>query len=92
MIYVALGLKFNIRLDKQMFVLGVDNTVCDRLSRGTHPRVLGFREDQYSDEDDPYITNLLTLCKPLFADTQSYDLVTQWVDASAFADALEGRD
>ena len=92
MLYVALGLKFNIRLDKQIFVLGVDNTVCDRLSRGTHPKDLGFLENQYSDDEDPHITSLLSLCKPLFVETQSYDLVTQWVEASYFADALEGRE
>ena len=92
MLYVALGLKFNIRLDKQIFVLGVDNTVCDRLSRGTHPKDLGFLENQYSDDEDPHITRLLSLCKPLFVETQSYDLVTQWVEASCFADALEGRE
>ena len=87
--YVALGLKHNLRLNDTMFIKGVDNKVCDALSRGTHPRELGFDGSLYSDDNDSTISRLLELCAPSDRLTQSHDFVTKWVEAEAFAASLD---
>ena len=88
-LYVALGLKYNIRLDDTMFVPGVDNVVCDKLSRDTHPSSLGFEASLYSDDEDEDMTRLIALCTPTNKATPAHDFVTQWVEAASFADSLE---
>ena len=88
-VYVALGLKYNLRLDDIQFVRGVDNTTCDRLSRDVHPSVLGFDRSLYSDEEDVDMTRLLVLCTPSNDSAPSDDIVTKWVEAASYADSLE---
>jgi len=88
-VYVALGLKYNLRLDDIQFVRGVDNTTCDRLSRDVHPSVLGFDKSLYSDEEDVDMTRLLILCTPSNDSAPSDDVVTKWVEAASYADSLE---
>jgi len=88
-VYVALGLKYNVRLDDTMFVPGVDNVVCDKLSRDDHPSALGFDTSLYSDDEDEDMTRLLTLCTPSDDIIPAHDFVTKWVEAASFADSLE---
>ena len=88
-VYVAMGLKHNLRLDDTMFIKGVDNKVCDALSRGTHPRDLGFDDSLYSDKEDDVIQRLLLLCAPSDLRPQSHDFVSKWVEAEAFAASLD---
>ena len=88
-VYVALGLRHNLRFTDTVFKKGVDNKVCDALSRGTHPSALGFNASQYSDEEDSAVSHLLSLCTPSNQLTQSHDFVTKWVEAEAFAASLD---
>ena len=88
-VYVALGLKYNLHLDDTVFIRGEDNKVCDGLSRDRHPSTLGFDNSLYSDEEDEVISRLLTLCAPSNTETLSNDFVTKWVEAACFADSLE---
>jgi hypothetical protein len=88
-IYVALGLKYNLRLDDTVFVRGIDNTICDKLSRDIHPSSLGFNKSLYSDDEDVDMTRLLSLCTPPNKKPLSDDILTKWVEAASFADSLE---
>ena len=88
-VYVAMGLKHNLRLDDTIFIKGVDNKVCDALSRGTHPRDLGFDDSLYSDKEDEVILRLLLLCAPSDRRPHSHDFVSKWVEAEAFAASLD---
>ena len=88
-VYVALGLKYNVRLDDTMFVPGVDNVLCDKLSRDDHPSELGFDKSLYSDDEDEDMTRLLALCTPSDDIIPEHDFVTKWVEAASFADSLE---
>ena len=88
-VYVALGLKFNVRLDDTVFIRGEDNKICDGLSRDRHPSTLGFAASLYSDDEDEAMSRLVALCTPPNTDTPSNDIVTKWVEAACFADSLE---
>jgi hypothetical protein len=91
-VYVALGLKYNLRLDDIVFIKGSDNVTCDDLSREKHPSELGFDESLHSDEEDEDITRLLALCTPSDLITPSHDFVTKWIEATAFAASLESTE
>ena len=87
-VYVALGLKFNLRFDDNIFVPGIENTICDKLSRGVHPTALGFLPNVFSDEEDEDVSYLLSLCTPSDDSSADDNLVTAWVAASAFAEMI----
>ena len=88
-VYVALGLKYHLRLDDIVFVRGIDNKTCDRLSREHHPSELGYDSSLYSDEEDADMSRLLALCAPPTDQDPACDFVTKWVEAASFADSLE---
>ena len=89
-VYVALGLRYHLRLDDIVFVRGVDNKTCDRLSREHHPSELGFEEGLYSDKEDADMARLVALCTPPSTrQNPEEDFVSKWVEAASFADSLE---
>ena len=87
-VYVALSLKFNLRFDDTVFVRGIDNVTCDKLSRGIHPAVLGFQSDLYCDDEDLFVTHILSLCTPSKESAAADHLVSTWVDAASLAEAI----
>ena len=88
-VYVAIGLTHNLRFNDTFFVRGVDNVVCDKLSRGVHPSELGFDAYLFDDEVDVSILRLIELCTPPTDHTIDDNLVSRWVCASAYAESLE---
>jgi hypothetical protein len=89
-VYVALGLRYHLRLDDIVFVRGIDNKTCDRLSREHHPSELGFEESLYSDTEDADMSRLVALCTPpSTGQNPEEDFVSKWVEAASFADSLE---
>jgi hypothetical protein len=89
-LYVALGLKYNIRLNETIFVRGEDNTICDALSRGTHPKSLGFQDKKlFSCYDSTYVGQALKLCDPTSTITTNKNLVMHWGLTNNFVDSLE---
>jgi len=63
--YVTIGSRYDLEVCEAVHVAGVDNVVCDRLSRGVSPTELGFGpETQLSQEDRAMAMMALELCDP----------------------------
>ena len=64
---------------------GVENTICDGLSRGTSPSVYGFTQDQLTirEKQEEMFEEVLNLCCPstLIPD---FDFNTFWISVNNF--------
>ena len=86
--YVAIGLEHHLRFDETVFVTSADNHLCDRLSRGTHPRDLGYEPHQYEEELDDTIAQLLTICTPNERPADAFAFIDRWHTANTLAVSL----
>jgi hypothetical protein len=86
--YVAIGLQHHLRFDETVFVRGADNHLCDGLSRGTHPRDLGYEPHHYDEEIDGTIAHLLAICTPSTNPVDEFDFIDRWQAATEVAASL----
>jgi hypothetical protein len=63
--YVAIGSRYDLEVCDAVHVAGVDNVVCDQLSRGKVPEDLGFGPETHLKEDEwTAAMAALELCDP----------------------------
>jgi len=78
-VYVALGVHFNLIVGEVTHVAGTDNDLCDRLSRGVEPSTLGFdSKDTILFQEDSVTSQLLQLCDPVLELSAECDLIELW--------------
>jgi hypothetical protein len=66
MCYIALGMKFDIDFHEAIHIKGVDNVICDQLSRDYTPEQLGFKSDIIIDVlSEPKLVKLMSIANPL---------------------------
>ena len=87
--YVAIGLEHQLRFDETVFVTSADNHLCDSLSRGAHPRDLGYGPHQYDDEFHDTIAQLLAICTPDAHPINEFEFIDRWDAANTLAVSLE---
>jgi hypothetical protein len=64
-VYVALGSRYDMAVNEAEHIAGEENGVCDRLSRGTAPRELGFGPNvELAEGDRLAVLAALELCNP----------------------------
>jgi hypothetical protein len=74
--YIIAGIEYNIEVVSVEHVPGEDNVICDRLSRGTPPRTLGYSDHIL--ELDQFASQCLLLSNPLRPLQKSTDICTLW--------------
>ena len=78
-VYIALGITFDIEVNEATHVAGINNDLCDRLSRGLDPRLAGFKEDDIINvHQDAELSKILDLCDPLAEFSTEAELVSLW--------------
>ena len=65
-VYIAIGSRCDLRVDETVHLPGLQNIVCDGLSRGKLPSTYGFRTDQLfvCDGQEEMFVEVLNLCCP----------------------------
>jgi hypothetical protein len=78
-VYIALGMSFDIEVGGATHVAGIDNNLCDRLSRGVDPRQAGFLDDTIITlHQDDVLTEILLMCDPVEVLTNEAELIILW--------------
>ena len=82
-VYIAIGSRCDLRVDETVHLPGLQNIVCDRLSRGTPPSVFGFRADQLviCERQEEMFLEVLSLCCPSTL-LQDFDFKTFWISVN----------
>ena len=89
MAYMALCTHCDLQVVSSDHVPGIDNIVCDRLSREGTLEELGFHPDDSLDITlDPRLVSLVELCNPMVDAEKAEDFLLQWTGATAVARAL----
>lgn len=79
-----------IKVNHITHVAGVNNVICDKLSRHHSPASLGFPMDQsISQENIPWMEEFFSICNPLLHPLLSHDAFLKlWTQLSLFNDKL----
>ena len=89
MAYMAICTHCDLQVVSSEHVAGVDNIVCDRLSREDTPEQLGFHPDYSLDVTlDPRLVSLVELCNPMVDAETADNFLLQWTGATTVARAL----
>ena len=90
MCYMVLGIEHDIHFNQQEHIKGVDNVICDKLSRQYTPEELGFHPEQIICVDGP-LSRLLDACNPLNTDSElgGKDFEAAWAGAFAISNELQ---
>ena len=82
-VYIAIGSRCDLRVEETIHLPGVENTICDGLSRGIPPSVYGFTPDQLtiSDNQEVMFEEVLILCCPS-ALIPDFDFNTFWMNVN----------
>jgi hypothetical protein len=90
-VYCQLLMRSKFRINETIHIPGEFNLICDQLSRGTHPAVLGYNSTQIVDiANYPPLIHCLMLCSPLEPIYDSLDLFSRfWNDVINFIEQLD---
>jgi hypothetical protein len=79
-----------LKVNHVTHVAGVNNTVCDKLSRHRLPEELGFASEHViSQEDIVWMDMFFVICNPLLSPLSSHEaFIKLWSQLSIFCDAL----
>jgi len=89
MAYMALCTHCDLQVVSSDHVPGIDNIVCDRLSREGTLEELGFHPDDSLDITlDPRLVSLVELCNPMVDAENAENFLLQWTGATTVARAL----
>ena len=88
-VYIALGVQFNVVVGDVSHVSGINNGVCDKLSRGVSPLSLGFNSnDTVFITEDSVIFQLLQICDPVQEIVNERDLIDLWTKSNLIISTL----
>jgi hypothetical protein len=91
--FMALGVRHDIHFKSRQHIRGVDNTICDALSRDRTPEMLGYRRDEIMEvSDHMWLARLLVACNPVpvsngVKSTEGYE--NAWREAFIIAEGLK---
>jgi len=89
-VYVALGVRFDLVVGEACHIAGTDNDICDQLSRGVCPSDLGFSvKDSLSVTNDSIVFRLMQLCDPVQEMVNEGDLIELWSQTNSLISSLE---
>ena len=78
-VFIALGISFDIEVGEAAHVAGINNHLCDKLSRGTDPRHVGFQDDEIiTISQDDELSEILSLCDPIKELSDEVELISLW--------------
>ena len=82
-IYIALGISFDLVVGNVTHIAGVNNTRCDRLSRGVSPQALGHSDvETILVRHGSVLYRLLTLCDPVNQLSEESEFIALWADTN----------
>ena len=85
MCFVILGIEYGIHFEEMEHIRGVDNVLCDKLSRHHSPEQLGFEKDQIMVIDGTLL-RLMDACNPLIPRAGRFE--EAWASVSAISSDL----
>jgi hypothetical protein len=89
-VYIAMGVQFDLMVGEASHVAGSDNDLCDRLSRGVDPSALGFDiSNTLSFQEDSITSRLLHLCDPVLEISDEDDLIELWSQTNLVISSIQ---
>ena len=87
-VYIAIGSRYDLRVEETVHLPGQMNFVCDGLSRGVHPRAFGFQLDQLTicDGQEEMFVDVLNLCCPSIL-IPDFNFNTFWISVNKLVDS-----
>ena len=92
MCYMVLGVEHDIHFERTEHIRGVDNIICDKLSRHHTPEQLGFGAGEIINTNGA-LTRLLNACNPLLLQSElgSNSFEAAWAEAYAISTELQQK-
>jgi hypothetical protein len=87
-VLVAISIHFGIEINESEHIAGIDNEVCDSLSRGDSPRDLGWEGRVSGSEGEIWIEELLDLVDPTILLEKEEDFISFWGSLSCWINRL----
>ena len=90
MCYIILGIENDIHFEQTEHIRGVDNVICDKLSRQHTPEELGFNPEEIVCVDGA-LSRLLDACNPLNVNSTlgGKDFERAWAEAYSISKELQ---
>jgi hypothetical protein len=92
-LFVSLGIEYDLTVDDSQHIAGEHNIMCDRLSRyreySLSPYDLGFKDNQLiSIELGTPLHSMVSFCDPTSGELSDDDFIAAWVDSLTLARAV----